>query len=58
MQPKSTIDKIKTEVLVLVCQLCNKPIDNKDFKSAIRTLLKKASANNALRRNLFKKTAR
>ena len=36
----------------------NKPIDNKDFKSAIRTLLKKASANNALRRNLFKKTAR
>ena len=33
----------------------NKPIDNKDLISAIKTLLEKSSADNELRRNLFRR---
>ena len=33
----------------------NKPLNNKDLISAVETLLEKASTDNALRRNLFRK---
>ena len=47
--------KMKANLTARADLFLSKPLDNKDLISAVETLLKKSSADSALRRNLFRR---
>jgi DNA-binding response OmpR family regulator len=47
--------KMQANLIAHADLFLNKPLDNKDLSDAVTTLLEKSSADNALRRNLFRR---